>query len=98
MKVTKIALLAVAAVALTSSFLFLKQGGFGGGHGDFDKTLFILGLPWASIPWPGFVTKHDFVWLIALPFSLNASTVLMVTAVVGRARRHGRAAEPKPTA
>jgi hypothetical protein len=37
MRGTKIALLAVAAPTVTSSLLYIKQGSFGGGHGDFDK-------------------------------------------------------------
>jgi|HubBroStandDraft_4_1064222.scaffolds.fasta_scaffold22788_2 hypothetical protein len=88
-RVTKIALLAVTAVAAVSSSLLLKQGGFGGGQGDFDKAISVLGLPWASLPWPGFLARHDFVWLIALPFSLNVTTVLIVTGLV-KARRGAR--------
>jgi hypothetical protein len=86
-KGTKIALLAVTVLAAISTVLFLKQGGFGGGHGDFDKALFIIGLPWAGIPWPEMFIKHDFVWLIGLPFCLNLATVLLITAAVRAMRR-----------
>src|SRR5712691_10895173 len=83
----KIALLSVTAIAITSSVLFFNQRGFGGGHGDFDKIIFILGLPWATISWPKFFMKHDFVWLIGLPFALNVVSVLVITAVVRMVRR-----------
>jgi hypothetical protein len=79
-------LVLVAAIAATSSVLFLRQGGFGGGHGDFDKVIFVLALPWSEIPWPEFLTKHDFVWLVGLPLLLNVATVL-VLAVAVRARQ-----------
>jgi len=88
-KGTKVALLAVTAIAAVSSVLFLKQGGFGGGHGEFDKALFIIGLPWAGIPWPETLIKHDFVWLIGLPFCLNFVTVLLITAAFRLKRRSG---------
>ena len=81
MRGTKIALLAVTAVAAISSFLFLSRGGFGGGHGDFDKVLFLLGLPWTSLRPSGFLETNDFVWLIALPFGLNVIVVFVVSAV-----------------
>ena len=87
MKGAKLALLGVTALAATSSLLFLKQGGFGGGHGDFDKALFIMGLPWAGIRWPEMFMKHDFVWLIGLPFCLNVAIVLVITAAVRATRR-----------
>ena len=57
--VTRVALLAAGAAALVSSVLYLKQGGFGGGHGSFDPLIFVLGQPWdiiiAAVPdslWP----------------------------------------------
>ena len=84
---TKIALLAVAAVAVVSTALFLKQGGFGGGHGDFDKVILVLGFPWAALPWRGFLARHDFAWLVALPCVLNVITVMVVSAVVRACRR-----------
>ena len=76
--------LVVMGITAMSSVLFVGQGGFGGGHGDFDTVIFVLGLPWAGIPWPAFLTKHDFVWLIGLPFTLN---MLSITLVAGW-RRH----------
>ena len=91
MRGTKIALFVVTAPATISSLLFLKQGGFGGGHGDFDMILFILGLPWVGVPWPELFTKHDFVWLIGLPLALNLACVFIASAIFGsvRRRQHG---------
>lgn len=65
--------LLIAAVSLAA---FAMQGGFGGGHGDWDRVLWVLALPWALIPWPAVVLRHDLVWLTLLPFVLN---VLVVT-------------------
>jgi hypothetical protein len=84
----KIALLSVAAIAATSSALFLRQGGFGGGHGDFDMAIFILGFPWDLVPWPEFLTiKHDSVRFIALPCAMNVLSVLVLTFVIRSLRR-----------
>jgi hypothetical protein len=77
-KAVIIAVLIAAGMALSSTLLFSVQGGFGGGHGDSDWIIFVLGLPWAALPWPEFLIKHDFVWLIALPFVLNFVSILAV--------------------
>lgn len=84
------ALLVVVVLALTSSALFWGQGGFGGGHGNFDKPVFILGLPWTLVPWPEFLIKHDFVWLIGLPFALNVLSVFVITTAIRGYRRAAR--------
>ena len=86
-KWTKIAMVGVTALAVVSSLLFFNQGGFGGGHGDFDKALFIMALPWAAIPWPESLIRRDFIWLIGLPLCLNIATVLIAAAVLGSRRR-----------
>jgi hypothetical protein len=86
-KGVKAAFLTLTAIAATSSLLFLKQGGFGGGHGDFDEAVFVLGLPWTAISWPPIIAKHDFIWLIGLPFTLNIASVIVVAAVVALMRR-----------
>jgi hypothetical protein len=86
----KVAFLTVATTAAASSLLFLKQGGFGGGHGEFDKAIFVLGLPWAAISWPPVFMKHDFVWLIGLPLVLNLTSVFVVAAVITAGRRNHR--------
>ena len=89
MRKLKILILLAGGVALTSSAMFLKQGGFGAGHGDLDKPIFLLGLPWSVIPWPDFVTKSDFLWLIVLPFVLNMLSILLLAFLVRRLRRNG---------
>jgi len=92
----KAALVVVTIVAAVAVSLFFVQGGFGGGHGRFDRTIFILGLPWAAIPWPGFVIRYDFAWLIGLPLILNLGSVLLIGAAIRAARAGGKPVSPKP--
>jgi hypothetical protein len=82
-----IATLIVAGVTISSSVLFSMQGGFGGGHGDFDRAIFFLGLPWAAVPWPEVLNKHDFIWLIALPFVLNVLCLFLIGVTMRKFRR-----------
>jgi hypothetical protein len=100
MRETKIALVAVTAIAAASLGLFLEQGGFGAGHGKFDLVIFILGLPWdwliSKVPEgynPSLFSKHDVAWLIAVPFVLNIVLVLAISVVVralrGRSKSRG---------
>jgi len=74
----------VTGVAVIATALFFAQHGFGGGHGNFDQVLFVLSLPWSTIPWPSAFSRSDFTWLVALPFILN----LAVVAIVGVVLRH----------
>lgn len=69
----------VLLAGTTSVALFISQGGFGGGHGRFDLPLFILGLPWCVVPWPELIARHDWLWLVLLPFAINVSLLLAVT-------------------
>lgn len=78
--------IAVVVAGLAMTFFWI-QGGFGGGHGDFDRLIYVLGLPWAAIPWPDMMLRHDFVWLIGIPLVLNLFAVAAVTAMVGIFRR-----------
>ena len=64
--------------------LFLLQGGFGAGHGRFDRVLVWLGFPWCLVPWPEFVIKSDFVWLVLIPVSINVIIVLALTIALRR--------------
>jgi len=64
--------------------LFLIQGGFGAGHGKFDRVLVWLGLPWSLVPWPEFMIKSDFVWLVFVPIFINVTLILVLTFVVRR--------------
>jgi len=60
----KNAFIAVSVITLLATILFILNHGFGGGHGKYDSALGVLGLPWILIPWPDFLFKHDFVWLV----------------------------------
>ena len=68
---TRLILILPVSLAVLASLLFAAQGGFGGGHGPLDLTIWILGFPGTLattfLPkWPG-----DFVALVAVPAVLN---------------------------
>lgn len=78
-------LYAVAMVAgIVSATCFLIQGGFGGGHGDWDAVLWLLSLPWALIAWPEVVQNADFVRLTLLPSILNMLAITVLRAALDR--------------
>src|SRR5438105_3247705 len=86
-------LAAIAAlITLVSSALYVLQRGFGGGHGRFDRVLFILGLPWSAIPWPSLFADPDLVWLIAIPLAMNLTILagLGIVIEIAGARRRDR--------
>jgi hypothetical protein len=64
---------------LLSTLLFVLQGGFGGGHGRYDFSIGILGLPWVGVdvafgpdlPWPAFIRDHDLLSKIWFPALMN---------------------------
>jgi hypothetical protein len=87
----RIALGVVLAMGAVSATCFLVQGGFGGGHGNFDRVIFVLSLPWSLIPWPDFVMMSDVVWLLILPVVLNAGVVVSIGAFFRAGSRSGRA-------
>jgi len=72
-------LIAVFGVGLVATVLFIVNHGFGAGHGDYDRALGILALPWILLPWPQFLNQHDFAWPILLPLVLNSLLVLAVS-------------------
>ena len=72
--------LAIWVITLLATLLFILNHGFGGGHGVYDSALGILALPWVLIPWPSFLFRYDFVWLVLIPLVLN----LLVVFVFGR--------------
>jgi hypothetical protein len=76
----KKAFIAVFVITLLATVLFFLNHGFGAGHGPYDRALGILAFPWILIPWPTFLFKHDFVWVVLVPLVSN----LMVVLVVGR--------------
>jgi len=79
--------IAVLTLSLLASLLFIVNRGFGGGHGKYDSALGVLGLPWILIPWPDFLFKYDFVWLVLIPLVSNLLVVLVVGKLV---LRHAR--------
>ena len=73
-----ILLLLPAFAAVVALVLFLAQGGFGGGHGNFDPVIGAMGLP--SILLTEHIPMHgpDIVLIVLLPATLN----LIIWAVV----------------
>ena len=74
----KKALAVVFAIGVLDAVLFLANPGFGGGHGRFDQFIGLFGLPWIFVPWPEFLVKYDFVWLVILPFLMNSVVVVIL--------------------
>jgi hypothetical protein len=70
---------AVFGVAMLAAVLCLVQGGFGGGHGPWDRALMILGLPWNLLPWPDSVVNRPLIWLVLIPFFFNGVIVCIAT-------------------
>jgi hypothetical protein len=69
--------------AFSSTVLFALQGGFGGGHLRFDRVLYLLGWPWNHIPLPEFILRHNWVYIVAIPWMINILVVALI-AVVSR--------------
>jgi hypothetical protein len=71
-------LLLPAFAAVAALVLFVAQRGFGGGHGDFDPAIGLLGLP--SILFVAHLPIHgpDMLLIVLLPAALN----LVVWAIV----------------
>jgi hypothetical protein len=68
---SKSMLVVPATLAVVASALFLWQGGFGAGHGSFDRAIWFMGLPGTAVMmllpfWPG-----DFLMLVLCPFVIN---------------------------
>ncbi len=72
---------------LTALAMFLAQGGFGGGHGRFDRSIFLLGLP-ASAGTTLASSSSDLLTFIVVPALVN--TVVWFTAAWAflKPRRH----------
>jgi hypothetical protein len=60
-----------------ASILFLAQGGFGGGHGNYDGLIIVLCLPSVLMSeaiaplLPKFIRSHDFFLIIVFPTLIN---------------------------
>jgi hypothetical protein len=84
-------LLLPIAVGLLATSIYFWQGGFGGGHGTFDRILFTLALPWCLLPLPESFFKSDILWLIVAPFILN---LLLAALLTGWLRRRSKLSPP----
>ena len=70
---------AVLAVFLLASALFIFQGGFGGGHLRFDHILYWLAFPWFLLPLPEAVwAQSDYLPLVLVPFLMNCAVFLII--------------------
>jgi hypothetical protein len=74
------------ALGVVAAGLFLLQGGFGGGHGDFDRAIGLLGIPGifvtAFLPvWPS-----DFLGAVLFPAIVNFGVWFGVMRLVRRAQ------------
>jgi hypothetical protein len=76
--------------AASSAGLFISQGGFGGGHLRFDYAIYLLSLPWGLLPWPEPLLKHDFIWILILPWFFNALLLLAITRLIAAVSRRGK--------
>jgi hypothetical protein len=77
--------------AVVAATLFLLQGGFGGGHGRFDRAIGLLGLPGILLS-PGIAQAadlplSDFVVVALLPAVLNVLMVSLIVVLVRPKRR-----------
>src|SRR5262245_59702521 len=73
---------------LVSTVLFFTQGGFGGGHGNFDGLIVILGLPSIYLVQmvflPEWVLYVDFSYSVILPTMMNTVLAWIAYRVVRR--------------
>lgn len=81
----------VAAVVAT--VLLVAQGGFGAGHGAFDRAIWILGLPASLllewVPAPRVVERHDLLLMVWWPAIANVLLWAGVVEVLMRLRVEG---------
>jgi hypothetical protein len=75
--------------AMIATGLFVAQGGFGGGHGDLDRMIWVLGFPgmvlagWA----PASLASHDLLLLVWWPALWNVLLWAAIASVISRFRR-----------
>src|SRR5262249_42592280 len=69
------AILLIPVICGLLATLFWVRGGFGGGHGDFDGWICLLGLPAIAflekLPYPRFLEAHDLLLVVWYPATLN---------------------------
>lgn len=74
----------VVIAFLASNLFFWRNGGFGGGHLDYDPLLGILAIPWLFI-WPKLVWGFgDYAALVVAPFLGNIAVILVLRVAFGR--------------
>ena len=85
-KASRAALIPIISAAI-ASILFYAQGGFGGGHGDFDQTIFFLGVPGTFLT--SFVPSvNDLTTFVLLPTVINCTVWFLVAySILGFRRR-----------
>lgn len=86
MRAMTIVYVASIIVGIVSGACLILQGGFGGGHGDWDRVLYVLSFPWILIPWPDVVQMSDFVRFTLLPFVFNLLSITLVRGAMNRFR------------
>ena len=64
-------LLVPTLAAVTAIILFVSQRGFGGGHGDFDRAIGLLGLPSILLVDHFPIHAPDILLIVLLPAVLN---------------------------
>lgn len=81
------AILIPLAFASLATILLLVQGGFGGGHGDLEMPIGLLGLPATflldQLPVPALIEKSDLLLVIWYPALLNLVFFWVPLACVG---------------
>lgn len=84
------ALVPIAAAAV-ATILFVLQGGFGGGHGDFDAAIVMLGVPASLlmlwIPVPEVLGSSDLALKVLTPALVNWALWRLAITAVNRRRR-----------
>ncbi|MBV9497194.1 MAG: hypothetical protein JOZ54_23365 [Acidobacteria bacterium] len=83
--------IATVLIGVTSATGFILQGGFGGGHGDWDLVIWLSSLPWILIAWPKVVPMSDAVRMTLLPFILNMLTITVLRAILKKRSRSSAA-------
>ena len=81
--------------AVVATVLLVAQGGFGAGHGAFDRAIWILGLPASLlvewVPAPRVVERHDLLLMVWWPAIWNVLLWAGVVEVLMRLRVGGAA-------
>ncbi len=78
-------------LSLFATAFFLLQGGFGGGHGDYDGVILTLMFPGilivVSLSLPAEVLHYDYLLLIAMPGLLKTAMMWLIRKLLLRLRK-----------